>query len=118
MTITEYLDNLDSLNIDNSKVNIIEEIYSTSLPEDIQRIISNCNKTQFISDYRLLSFDEIVNAEEDLEVEFTELNLIPVFDCGDNDFAVYHIDTKKWSLFNIIDYTPFKVKESLKELLA
>ena len=40
MTITEYLDNLDSLNIDNNKVNIIEETYSTSLPENIQRIIN------------------------------------------------------------------------------
>ena len=41
---------------------------------------------------------------------------IPLIDCGENDFIVYHFVDKIWSKFNIIDETVFK-KNSLKELL-
>ena len=43
--------------------------------------------------------------------------MIPLIDCSDNDFIVYHFDSKTWSKFNIIDECVFKEKESLDELL-
>lgn len=39
---------------------------------------------------RVLSASEIIQAEEDLHVNFIEKQFLPVADCGDNNFVVYH----------------------------
>ena len=80
--------------------------------------ISGSNKTVFLDDnIRILSFDEIINAEKELHVDFKSNQIIPLVDCGENDFIVYHFFDKIWSKFNIVDETVFKKKNSLQELL-
>ena len=61
--------------------------------------------------------NEIINASEDLKVDFVTNKMIPLVDCGENDFIVYHFDTKKWSMYNIIDNCAFMERESLEGLL-
>ena len=80
-------------------------------------IISVCDKTLFIDGTRLLTYNEILGAEEDLGVNFIQLHLLPLFDCGENDFIVYNISKNRWSLFNIIDECVFKETKTLEELL-
>lgn len=114
----EYLAKLEAVSIDAKKVEKIGELYSVDLPEILQKIISFAKETVFFDDgSRILSYDEIVDAEKDLHIEFKRKGIIPVADCGENDFIVYHYNDSIWSKFNIIDESVFKKKKTIEELL-
>lgn len=118
MTAKEYLGSLESLKLEKEKVDRIESLYADNLPEIIQKIVSNSREAVFFDDdSRVLSYDEIVDAEKDLHVSFKDKGILPLVDCGDNDFIVYHFADKTWSKFNITDETIFRKKNSLEELL-
>lgn len=117
MTVKEFMEQFSHFKIDEKKVRKIEKVYGATLTEEIQKIISNCSETVFLDEYRVLSFKEIVDAQDDLHVDFKGMNIIPVVDCGDNDFIVYHSNSDEWSKFNIIDNCVFKRKPSIKDLL-
>lgn len=118
MTRSEYINALARLKIDSSKVSKLEKDYEASFPNTVKKIISNADDTIFFDDeYRVLSFDEVEDAEKDLHVDFKSKGIIPLLDCGENDFIVYHFKDDFWSKFNIIDETVFKKKKSLDELL-
>jgi hypothetical protein len=117
MTNKEYLEGMDELQIDNEKVSKIESLYGSKVPEVVKKIISNNDETIFLEECRVLSLVEIADAETDLHVDFKGKQILPLFDCMDNDFIVYHYGTGKWSLFNIVDECVFKMRDSLAELL-
>jgi len=118
MTTKEFIDNIQNFKVDVKKVSFIEKMYGADLPEVVKLIISNCDATIFIdNDIRVLSFPEITEAEKDLHVDFKSKNIIPIFDCGNNDFIVYNYKRNKWSKFNIIDEVLFKIKDRLEDLL-
>ncbi|MCI8713517.1 MAG: hypothetical protein HFH23_14900 [Ruminococcus sp.] len=117
MTNKEYLESIEGLHINNAKVSKIESLYGTEMSEIIKRIISNNDRTIFLEECRVLSYDEIVDAEVDLHVDFKGKQILPLFDCWDNDFMVYHYGTGKWSLSNIVDECVFEMRDSLAELL-
>lgn len=118
MNKEEYLDYIKTQKIDSSKVSKIQRLYNAILPEILKKIISASKETVFFDDgSRILSFDEIMDAEADLHVEFKSKGIIPFADCGENDFIVYHFNDNIWSKFNIIDESVFKKKDSLKDLL-
>ena len=109
MTKKEYLEQLSKKEIESKKVAKVQEIYGMEFPEIVNKIISNSNESIFFDDdCRMLSFDEIVDAEKDLHVDFKGKGIIPLVDCGENDFVVYHFKDGIWSKFNIIDKTIFK----------
>lgn len=118
MTRSEYISALEGLKIDSSKVSKLEKNYETSFSDVVKKIISNADETIFFDEaFRVLSFDEVEDAEKDLHVDFKNKGIIPLLDCGENDFIVYHFKDDIWSKFNIIDETVFKKKKSLAELL-
>ncbi len=117
MTVKEYLEQLSAFEINRKKVSKIEKAYTAELPELVQKMISNCEKPVFLGEYRVLSFAEIFDAEDDLGIAFADKGIIPLVDCGDNDFIVYNFQTAKWSLFNIVDECAFKVKATIQELM-
>jgi len=63
-----------------------------------------------------LSHNEILNASEEFNVDFIGLQLVPVFDTGDNDYIVFDIKNGNWCKFNIVDSIQFKQKSLLNEL--
>lgn len=117
MTAKEYFESIIKKEIDLGKVEKIQNIYNKVLPEEVQRIVSNAESSIFLDDVRILSYKEILNAEYDLHVDFKTKQMIPLADCGDNDFVVYHFDTHEWSKFNIIDEVTFKKRKTLAEVL-
>lgn len=118
MTGKEYLSSLASVKPDKKKTDRIAALYVDGLPEIILKIASSAKEPVFLDDdSRVLSYDEIVDAEKDLHISFKDKGIIPLVDCGENDFIVYHFTDKIWSKFNIIDETIFKKKKSLEELL-
>lgn len=118
MEVKEYLNRLDKMDIDSEKVEEIQKIYNTKLPESVKKIISGVAETIFLNnDYRVLSIEEIKDAEKDLYVAFKIKGIVPIMDCGENDFIVYHFKENYWSKFNIIDEVEFGKKETLREVL-
>lgn len=118
MTKKEYLESVLKSNIDDSKVGKVESLYGRKMPDIIRRIVSNNDEAEFFDDgIRFLSLNEILDAETDLHINFSALGMIPIADCGENDFIVYHFKDHTWSKFNIIDETVFKKKADLLELL-
>ena len=72
-----------------NKVKQIEQLYSAIIPDAVACIISNLDKTVFLdseSFVRLLDYQEVLDAEADLNVEFVSKGIIPLFDLGDNDY--------------------------------
>lgn len=118
MTRKEYLNRLNGVAIKRDLVGRIETVYCCNLPTEIQQMISFSPESVFFDDdYRVLSLPEVLAAQDDLHVDFKGAGMIPIIDCGDNDFIVYHICDKNWSKFNIVDETVFKRRPSLAELL-
>lgn len=118
MTGKEYLSSLAEVKADKEKTDMIVALYTDNLPEIILKIIANAKEPVFLDDgSRVLSYDEIVDAEKDLHVAFKDKGIIPLVDCGENDFIVYHFLDNVWSKFNIVDETVFKKKSSLEELM-
>ncbi len=115
MTGKEYLRSLAGVKSDKKKTDKVESIYTVDLPEIILKIVSNAKEPIFLDDdSRVLSYDEIVDAEKDLHVAFKEKRMIPLVDCGENDFIVYHFEDRIWSKFDIIDETVFMKKIALR----
>ena len=117
MTKKEYLKTLETVKPDRRLINKAQKVYG-ELPEEVQCILSFAKESVFFDDgWRMLSFEEVMDAQKDLHVDFTGNGIIPLADCGENDFIVYHIADGFWSKFNIEDLTVFKKKPRLGDLL-
>ena len=117
MTVEEFFELVIGTEINNKKREEIEKIYETSFDEYINKIISIAEESIFIDkEKRLISYVEIKNASEEYGVDFISKQILPLFDCYDNDFIVYCYDKKIWALYNIIDDLNDEEK-SLEKLL-
>lgn len=119
MNKNELIKSINETEIDNAKIQEFEKKYG-ELPEFIKKMISYLDHSVFIDDAedtRLISFIELKNIEEDLDVAFSKLNILPLFDCSDNNFIVYNLNTNKWNYFNISDEALFNEKIFLEEIL-
>lgn len=118
MTKKQYLEQILKETVDGGRVSEVERVYGAELPEVLKKIISNNEETIFLDDgVRILAFKEILNAKEELHVDFKADGIIPVADCGENDFIVYHFKETCWSKFNIIDEISFKKEKSIDALM-
>jgi len=118
MTKDEYLREASRWKIDSELVARVEHRYSVELPELLKRIVSHSEDPVFFDDgTHILSYAEVIDAEDDLHVDFSGRKIIPVADCLDNDYIVYDYEHDVWALFNTTDEILFKERESLEELL-
>lgn len=119
MKKSEYLERLGDVAIDEKRANKVKEIYSKDLPDVILKIVTIAGESEFFDDgTRILSYQEIIDAENDLHVAFSQYSIIPVADCGENDFIIYNYADGYWAKFNIIDESIFKKKKKISELLV
>ena len=117
MTKSEYLKSVENWQIQDSIVDRIEKVYSKNLPELLQRIVSHTDKPFFFDDgTHILSYTEVLKAEEELGVAFPEKYIIPVVDCCDGNYIVYDYQNKVWAIYNIIDDIIFNQGNTLYEL--
>ncbi len=116
MTFKEYMSSIAGNNIDTAYMESLKSKYCDNLPEAILEIFSNAENTVFLKNSRrVLSYDEVMNASEELHVGFKEMGLIPIVDCGENNFIVYQFKEHSYAMFNITDETLFMIKSSLDE---
>lgn len=119
ITTKEFLSKIKTVKINESKIRQIEKIYG-SIPKEVQKIISSSSRTIFFSNkdgYRTLSISEIIDAEKDMQINFVKEKMIPIIDCSDNDFIVFHTDTKTWSKYNVDDDRIYKETHKFEDLL-
>lgn len=118
MTKKDYLTQLVDEKINEEKVKKTEKIYGIEFPLLVKKIISSAEECVFLEEgYRLLSYNEINEASADLHLDFGKKGILPLIDCGENDFIVYHYNDGIWSKFNIIDEVVFKKKNTFEAIL-
>jgi len=118
MELSEFFTQIGNCVIDTVKVSKIEKMYGAVLPEIAKKIISYSNKPVFVGEYRVISYSEIVNAEDDLHVPFINKGMIPFVDCMNNDFIVYDFANNIWTKYNIVDRCRFAEQKSLEQLMC
>lgn len=103
-----------------SGVKRIEEIYGNQLPLEVHILLSLADafwdspKGEAI---RVLDVEEVVNASEELHVDFVKKRLVPLMDLFDNNFLVFVIAKNKYSIMNINDESLFEDYESIYNFL-
>lgn len=118
MTKKEYISVIESSNIDNIKNEAICKKYNFELSELMGKIISVADEVVFFDDgYRAMAYKEILNANDEYNVDFVGLGIIPIIDCYDNDYIVYCIGENKWAKFNLYENVLFKKRDSLEALM-
>lgn len=118
MNRKEYLNEISKCSINAAVVSKVEKVYGFSLPTEIKQVVSYSEESIFFDDkYRTLSISEIIDADSDLHVDFTKRGMIPIIDCGENDFIIFSFESDIWFKFNIVDESIFKKRHSLSELL-
>lgn len=118
MKVSDFFDMISNAEIDDMRVKELEKIYGLAIPMTIKSIVSIADEPIFVEEYRVLSFAEIADADDDLEVNFSERHLLPVVDCGDNDFIVYDLGKECWTKFNIIELCAFSPKKDLAQIMG
>ena len=117
MTRKEYLTRLEKVSIDENAIKRVEEVYGHALPTEVKQMILISKRSIFFDDeWRTLSPEEVIDAPNDLHVDFRKLGIVPLIDCGENDFIVYHMSDQSWSKYNIADGTIFKKRPQLSDL--
>ena len=117
MTKKQFLVKIESSEINLNMINPIIKIYGNIKSEQIKKMLSIQKDTLFFDDYRVLAHDEIINANTELHVPFTKKKIIPLIDCGENDFIVYNVVKDNVCKFNIVDEAYFKERTSLTDIL-
>ncbi len=115
MTNKDFLTAISTAEIDIDKVAKIESQYMAKLPYELKKFISVCGEVISLDEYRVLSFLEILYANDELQVDFTKEKVLPLIDCKDNTFIVYHLDTNNWSMYDIIELISFNYKNNFSE---
>lgn len=118
MKIKDFINSKSPLK--NENIELIKKLYNLKdLSEEILSFISALDQTIFFDDeeVRLLSLQEIVDADIDLGTEFIVEKLLPLFDLGDNDFIVYDFNNKNWCKYNIAENFKFSCKNNINDIL-
>ncbi len=100
-------------------VSKIESAFGCSLSPECKRVLSLNEDGDIFDDddiRRLMSTSEILSASQELHVDFHAVGIVPVVDCGDNDFAAYNFKKGKWCKYNIVENCMFSEKETFAEL--
>lgn len=114
----DFINKLIEMKINDKIVELVEKKYLCKLNDEVKRVLSFEDINFSINDEsRLLSSDDILNADKKYDYEFTKKHLIPLMDCSDNDLLVYDVEKKQYSKFNIVDKLLFKDKKSISECI-
>jgi len=116
MKLRDALTRLDKVEIDKAIIGNIEALYNTKFPNQLQKVIS-LNKDGVSYDeksvFNGLSANAILNAYNDLYIDFVGLNLVPLFDIGDSEYIVYNLKKRCYALYDISDDDEYREETDL-----
>ena len=118
MKLRDALAKLEKVEIDKESISEIEALYKTKFSNELQKVIS-LNKDGVSYDeksvFNGLSANAILNAYNDLYIDFVSLNLVPLFDIGDNEYIVYNTKKRCYALYDISDDDEYREASDLLE---
>jgi hypothetical protein len=121
--MTSFLTSLPAKQLSRESVDkllVIENKYQAILHDEVKMVLE-LGEVTFIEykglRLRFIGLDEIIDAEEDLHVPFTEKKILPLFDLFENDFICYNYNESNFCVYNIIDKSWFFVSPSLEEVI-
>ncbi len=118
MNKIEYMDAVKDAVVKQDRVEAIAKVYGIQVNDLIAGILSVADQIDFFDEERrALAYEEILNPVEKMDIDFVNLQAIPLIDAYDNTYIVYMIREKKWAKYNSIDNVFFKKKDSLSEVL-
>ena len=118
MNKQEFMDAVMSCDIKEDRVKQIEKQYKVILNDEVSKFVSYADTVDFFDEERrALSFEEIIDASEELEVDAVELGIIPLIDAYDCTYIVYLTKEEKWARFSSVDGTVYMKKDSLVEVM-
>ena len=118
MNTTEYIQLVNNTVINQSRVNNINNIYSTKVDTVVAKIISLADTVDFFDEERrALSYMEISNPSTIMEIDFVSKRMIPLVDIYDGSYVVFSIEEKKYALYNIFDDIEFKKSVVFEEIM-
>ena len=118
MDIKQYIELIKTNEINQDFVKSVEKLYKHILTEELKHIVSVVMDDYFISqNCRVLSATEILRTEYFTGVDFTELAMIPIVDCKDDDYIVYNFATQRFEMYNIYDEVSFREADNLETLI-
>ena len=116
MRLRDALARLDRVEIDKESISEIEALYKTVLPTGVKKAIS-LNKDGVSYDdksvFNGLSANAILNAYNDLYVDFVGLQLVPLFDIGDSEYIVYNLKKRCYAIYDISDDDEYSEESDL-----
>jgi hypothetical protein len=116
MKLRDALARLDNVQIDNAIIGEIETLYKTKLSSEVKKVLS-LNKDGVSYDdksvFNGLSVNAILNAYNELYVDFIGLNLLPLFDIGDSRYIVYNLKRRCYAIYNISDDDEYSEESDL-----
>jgi lambda repressor-like predicted transcriptional regulator len=116
MKLRDALARLDKVEIDKAIISEIETLYKTKFPNEVQKVIS-LNKDGVSYDdksvFNGLSANAILNAYNDLYIDFVSLNLLPLFNIGDSEYIVYDLKKRRYALYDISEDDEYSEESDL-----
>jgi len=116
MRLRDALARLDKVEIDKDSITEIEALYKTKLSGELKKVIS-LNKDGVSYDdksvFNGLSAKAILNAYNDLYVDFVSLQLLPLFEIGDSEYIVYNFAKRRYAIYDISDDDEYSEESDL-----
>jgi len=116
MRLRDALAGLSNVEIDKESINEIEALYKTKLSTEVKKVIS-LNKDGVAYDdksiFNGLSTQAIINAYNDLYVDFVGLQLLPLFEIGDSEYIVYNLKRRCYAIYDISDDNEYSEESDL-----
>ena len=103
MTREEYFENADLITINAQKINILEDMYNTTIKQPfLRKLISAAgDKDVFLDNgWRALSFSEIESCDKDIDSTFIRKGVLPLIDIMNNKYIAYLIKSKNYAIYN------------------
>ena len=102
-------------------IKLLEQKYGQKLPEEVVELYSTMEsgflQINEFDTWRVLSIKEILNASQELNINFIEIKKLPLIDCMVNNYICFDFQTHKYIFMNIEDMSIFSESNLLINLL-
>lgn len=120
MNLCDVILNINNVKKNENLIKQIEAIYKCQLNDFASRVISIIDNGLPLDEENCLykvSDGMIIAASEEMQIDFANIHLIPIFDYNDNDYICYDFANDQWCIFNIVDEIRCKENKELLDLV-
>ena len=118
MNKNDYIYAVLNNKIERGRVAQVEAVYGVKLNDTVAKLLSYAGTVGFFDEERrALTFDEIINAKNDLGIDVVGMGILPLIDAYDCSYIVYLTKEGKWARFSTADSLVYYRKDTLEEVI-